>query len=87
PHAVFESGAILLYLAEKFGKLLPAEPRARGAALQWLFWQMGGLGPMAGQAGHFRLFAPEKVPYGIKRYTDELTRLYGVADKRLGEGR
>lgn len=87
PYAVFESGAILLYLAEKFGKLLPAEPRARGAALQWLFWQMGGLGPMAGQAGHFRLFAPENVAYGIKRYTEEVTRLYGVADRRLSDAR
>jgi GST-like protein len=82
-HAVFESGAILLYLAEKTGQLLPTDPAARSEALQWLFWQVGGLGPMAGQAHHFRAFAPEQVPYAIRRYTDECNRLYGVLDRRL----
>jgi len=81
---VFESGAILIYLAEKTGKLLPADPAGRYAALQWLMWQMGGFGPMLGQANHFRKFAPEQVPYGIKRFTDESARLYGVLEKRLG---
>jgi GSH-dependent disulfide-bond oxidoreductase len=80
---VFESGAILLYLAEKSGKLLPAAPRARLDAQQWLFWQVAGLGPMAGQAGHFRVHAPEAVPYAIDRYTRELQRLYTVLDRRL----
>ena len=84
--AVFESGAILLYLAERFGRFLPEQVEQRSAALQWLFWQVGGLGPMAGQAHHFRAFADEQVPYGIKRYTDEVNRLYGVLNKRL-EGR
>ena len=86
PLAVFESGAILLYLAEKTGRFLPQDLRGRYEVVQWLMWQMGGLGPMAGQAGHFRLYAPEKVPYAIARYTDEVNRLYGVLDKRL-EGR
>lgn len=81
--SVFESGAILQYLGRKTGKLYPREERARVEVEQWLFWQMGGLGPMAGQAHHFRLYAPEKVPYGIERYTNETTRLYGVMDKRL----
>lgn len=83
PHAVFESGAILLYLAEKTGTLLPTDGRARSEARQWLFWQMAGLGPMAGQAGYFRVFAPDPVPAAIERYTRELARLYGVLDQRL----
>jgi GSH-dependent disulfide-bond oxidoreductase len=83
PMSVFESGAILLYLAEKTGKFVPADIRGRVDVLQWLFWQMGGLGPMAGQNGHFNSYAPEKVPYAIKRYTEETTRLYSVLDKRL----
>jgi GST-like protein len=81
--SVFESGAILLYLAEKTGKFLPKDLRGRQQALQWLFWQMGGLGPMAGQNHHFSQFAPEKIPYAIKRYIDETARLYGVLDKQL----
>jgi GST-like protein len=85
PHAVFESGAILIYLAEKTGKLMPLDPVGRSVCLQWLMFQMGGLGPMCGQAHHFRRFAPEQIPYAIKRYTDETARLYGVMDKRLGE--
>ncbi|TCV97475.1 GST-like protein [Luteibacter rhizovicinus] len=85
PISIFESGAILLYIAEKTGTLLPADTRGRFDALQWLFWQVGGLGPMAGQAGHFRVYAPEPVPYGIDRYTREVTRLYGVMDKRLAD--
>jgi GST-like protein len=86
PLTVFESGAILIYLAEKTGsKLLPADPRTRSVVLQWLMWQMGGVGPMFGQAHHFIRFAPEKVPYGIERYSKETRRLYGVMDKRLGE--
>ena len=84
--AVFESGAILVYLAEKTGRLLPSDLRRRVAALEWLNWQMGNQGPMAGQAGHFRNYAPEKIEYGIERYTNEARRLYGVLDKRL-EGR
>lgn len=83
PLPLFESGAILQYLADKSGRYLPKEPHARYTVLQWLFWQVGGLGPMAGQAHHFREFAPEKVPYGIKRYTDEVNRLYGVMDRQL----
>jgi GSH-dependent disulfide-bond oxidoreductase len=86
PVSVFESGAILLYLAEKTGKFLSSDPRARITTLEWLFWQMGGLGPMAGQANHFRRAAPEQIPYAIKRYVDETGRLYGVLDRRL-EGR
>lgn len=85
PISVFESGAILLYLAEKTGRFLPTGPRGRVEVNQWLFWQMGGLGPMAGQAGHFRIYAPEPVPYGIERYTREVARLYGVLDKRLAD--
>ncbi len=80
---VFESGAVLIYLAEKTGRFLPGEPRVRYDVLQWLFWQVGGLGPMAGQAHHFRSFAPEHLPYAIGRYTDEVNRLYGVLDRRL----
>ena len=83
PLPIFESGAILIYLAEKTGRFLPSSARARLEVLQWLFWQVGGLGPMAGQIGHFNVFAPEKVPYAIDRYTRELHRLYGVLDRRL----
>lgn len=83
PLALFESGAILLYLAEKTGRFLPAGLHDRYAVLKWLFWQVGGLGPMAGQAHHFRAFAPEQVPYAIRRYTDECNRLYGVLDGAL----
>lgn len=83
PLALFESGALLLYLAEKTGLFLPADPRGRQEALQWLFWQVGGLGPMAGQNGHFTVFAPEPVPYAIERYRRETGRLYGVLDRRL----
>jgi len=85
PLSLFESGAILLYLAEKTGQFIPQDLRGRQEALQWLFWQMGGLGPMAGQNHHFNRFAPEKVPYAIKRYVDETARLYGVLDKRLAD--
>lgn len=85
PIAVFESGAILLYLAEKSGKLLPADVRGRAEVTQWLFWQMGGLGPMAGQNHHFSGYAPEKIPYAIERYTKETNRLYGVLNRRLAD--
>lgn len=85
PLSLFESGAILLYLAEKTGHFLPKDLRGRQEALQWLFWQMGGLGPMAGQNHHFSRFAPEKIPYAIKRYVDETARLYGVLNKRLAD--
>jgi GST-like protein len=83
--SVFESGAILLYLAEKTGKFVPADPRGRVRALEWLFWQVGGLGPMAGQNHHFRNYAPEKIPYAIDRYVNETNRLYGVLDRRLAD--
>ncbi|MCU0837998.1 MAG: glutathione binding-like protein [Rhodospirillales bacterium] len=83
PVSVFESGAILLYLAEKTGRFLPAGLRDRVEVLQWLFWQMGGLGPMAGQNHHFKQYAPEKLPYAIDRYVKETARLYGVLDRRL----
>ena len=83
PIALFESGAILIYLAEKTGRFLPADLRGRHAALQWLMWQMGGLGPMAGQNGHFLLYAPEKIPYALERYAKEVNRLYGVLDAQL----
>jgi GST-like protein len=83
PVAVFESGAILIYLAEKTGNFLPADLRGRKAALEWLMWQMGGLGPMAGQNGHFLLYAPEQLPYAIERYGKEVNRLYGVLDAQL----
>ena len=83
PISVFESGAILLYLAEKTNKLIPTDLRERVAALEWLFWQMGGLGPMAGQNHHFNRYAPEKIPYAIDRYVNETGRLYGVLNKRL----
>ncbi|MDA0225358.1 MAG: glutathione S-transferase N-terminal domain-containing protein [Proteobacteria bacterium] len=82
--AVFESGAILSYLAEKTGRFLPTDLRARSATLQWLMWQMGGLGPMAGQNGHFLLYAPERIPYALERYAKEVNRLYGVLDAQLG---
>ncbi len=83
PISVFESGAILQYLGRKTGKFYPAEERARVEVEQWLMWQMGGLGPMAGQTHHFRIYAPEKLEYAINRYTKECTRLYGVLDRRL----
>ncbi len=83
PLSVFESGAILQYLAEKTGKFLPADLRGRTETMQWLFWQMAGLGPMAGQNGHFANYAPEKIPYAINRYVKETERLYGVLDERL----
>ena len=83
PLSVFESGAILLYLAEKTGSFLPADVRGRIAALEWLFWQMAGLGPMTGQYGHFKVYAPEPVPYAIQRYTKEAGRLLSVLDGRL----
>ncbi len=85
PLPLFESGAILIYLAEKTGKFMPRDARTRLICLQWLMFQMGGVGPMFGQAHHFLRAAPEQVPYGIKRYTDEARRLYGVLNKRLGE--
>ncbi|WP_330214317.1 glutathione binding-like protein [Pseudomonas sp. AM8] len=85
PISLFESGAILLYLAEKTGQFIPKDLRGRQEALQWLFWQMGGLGPMAGQNHHFSQFAPEKIPYAIKRYVDETARLYSVLDRRLAD--
>jgi GST-like protein len=90
--SVFESGAILLYLADKTGQFLPKEPRARIEALQWLFWQMGGFGPMLGQAHHFNVYAPMRpdgpvvLPYAQERYTNEAARLYSVLDRKLGEG-
>jgi GST-like protein len=85
PISIFESGAILQYLGRKFGKFYPADERARVEVDQWLFWQMGGLGPMAGQAHHFRQYAPEKLPYAVDRYTNEVNRLYGVMNKRLAD--
>ncbi|MCB1520411.1 MAG: glutathione S-transferase N-terminal domain-containing protein [Hyphomicrobiaceae bacterium] len=83
PLAMFESGAILLYLAEKTGRFLPLDLRGRSETLQWLFWQMGGLGPMAGQNHHFSQYAPEKIAYAIDRYVSETNRLYGVLNKQL----
>jgi GST-like protein len=85
PVSVFESGAILVYLAEKTGEFLPHDVRGRFEVLQWLFWQMGGLGPMAGQNHHFVQYAPEKLPYAIDRYVKETSRLYAVMDKRLAD--
>jgi len=85
PVSVFESGAILLYLAEKTGKFIAKDLRGRVETLQWLFWQMGGLGPMAGQNHHFSQYAPEKLPYAIDRYVRETNRLYAVLDKRLAD--
>jgi GST-like protein len=85
PMPLFESGAILMYLAEKTGKFMPQEMRRRYDVIQWLMFQMGGVGPMLGQAHHFRGYAPEKLPYAIDRYTKEAGRLYSVIDRRLGE--
>jgi GST-like protein len=87
PLAVFESGAILLYLADKIHRFIPGDMRGRNMALQWLFWQMGGLGPMAGQNHHFVQYAPEKIPYAMDRYVKETARLYAVLDKHLSDGR
>jgi GST-like protein len=83
PIPVFESGAILLYLAEKTGKFIPSDTRGRYDAIQWLFWQMGGLGPMSGQNNHFSQYAADKIPYAIDRYRNEVNRLYGVLNKKL----
>jgi len=85
PISVFESGAILTYLADKTGRFLPRDARGRAEVMQWLFWQMGGLGPMAGQNHHFNIYAPEKIPYAQERYVKETARLYGVLDKRLAD--
>lgn len=85
PITLFESGAILVYLADKTGRFLPAEPRARYETLQWLMFQMAGVGPMFGQAGHFLRYAPDKIPYAIERYTNEARRLCGVLDRRLAD--
>jgi len=85
PISVFESGAILQYLAEKVGRFLATDLRTRTETLQWLFWQMGGLGPMAGQNHHFAVYAPERIPYAIDRYVKETARLYGVMDRRLAD--
>lgn len=85
PVKLFESGAIMLYLAEKTGRLIPPDVHGRAEVLQWLFWQMAGLGPMAGQIGHFNVYAPERVPYAIDRYTRETSRLYGVLNQRLAD--
>lgn len=87
PISLFESGAILVYLAGKTGKFLPRGDRARYEVLQWLMFQMGGVGPMLGQAHHFRMYAPEKIDYAINRYTNEARRLYGVIDKQLSRHR
>jgi GST-like protein len=83
PLSLFESGAMLLYLAQKTGLFLPTDVRGHAQVLQWLFWQVGGLGPMAGQNGHFVVYAPQKVPYAIERYVKETNRLYGVLDAQL----
>lgn len=85
PVSIFESGAILQYLGRKTGKFYPQDERARIEVEEWLFWQMGGLGPMAGQAHHFRQYAPEKFDYAYNRYTDEVNRLYGVMNSRLSD--
>ena len=87
PISLFESGAILLYLASKTGKLLPKSDKEKFKVLEWLMFQMGGLGPMLGQAHHFRIYAPEKVEYGINRYTNEAKRLYGVLEKQLSKNK
>ena len=84
PLALFEYGAILFYLAEKTGKFLPLDPVGRYTTMQWLMFQMGGVGPMLGQAHHFRIYAPEKIEYAVNRYSNEAKRLYGVMDKQLG---
>ena len=83
PLALFESGAMLLYLADKIGQFLPRDLRGRNEVIKWLFWQVGGLGPMAGQIGHFNVYAPEKIPYAIERYSRETHRLYMVLDTHL----
>ncbi|MBB4618723.1 glutathione binding-like protein [Sphingomonas abaci] len=85
PISLFESGAILLYLAEKTGRFLPADTRGRAEVVQWLMWQMGGLGPMLGQNHHFNIYAPEKIPYAQDRYRRETARLYGVLNSRLAD--
>jgi len=85
PYSLFESGAILLYLAEKTGRFLPSDTAKRFTVIQWLMFQMGGIGPMLGQAHHFRHYAPEPIPYAVDRYTKETGRLYGVLDRRLNE--
>lgn len=85
PITLFESGAILIYLAEKTGRFQPADPAGRYSVLQWVMFQMGGLGPMLGQAHHFRIYAPERIEYAVNRYTNEAKRLYGVMDKQLGK--
>ncbi len=85
PLSIFESGAILLYLADKAGRFIPADVRGRLQVLEWLFWQVGGLGPMAGQNGHFATQAPEKIPYAIDRYIEETRRLFAVLDRRLAD--
>ena len=85
PISLFESGAILVYLAGKTGRFLPDGDRAKFEVLQWLMFQMGGVGPMLGQCHHFRIYAPEKIPYAIDRYTNEAKRLYGVLDRRLAD--
>jgi GSH-dependent disulfide-bond oxidoreductase len=85
PISLFESGAMLLYLADKTGKFIASDARGRAETLQWLFWQMGGLGPMAGQNHHFKQYAPEPIPYAINRYVNETNRLYGVLNKRLAD--
>jgi GST-like protein len=87
PISIFESGAILVYLAAKTGRFLPADDRGRYSALEWLMFQMGSIGPMLGQAHHFRVYAPEKIAYAIERYTNEARRLYGVLDKRLANSK
>jgi len=87
PFSLFESGAILLYLAGKTGKFLPSDVEGKYRALQWLMFQMGGVGPMLGQAHHFRIYAPEKIPYAIDRYTNEARRLYGVMDRQLARSK
>ncbi len=87
PISLFESGAILMYLAAKTGKFLPSDLRGRYRTLEWLMFQMGGVGPMLGQTHHFRMYAPEKIPYAIDRYSNETKRLYGVMDKRLQSSR
>jgi GST-like protein len=85
PIPVFESGAILLYLADKTGRFIPTDVRGRKSVLEWLFWQVGGLGPMAGQNHHFVQYAPERIPYAMERYVKETNRLYGVLNTRLGK--
>ena len=87
PMSMFESGAMLLYLASKTGKFLPENIRDRWSTLQWLMFQMGGVGPMLGQAHHFLVYAPEKIPYAMQRYSKEANRLYGVMDRRLAESK